>query len=294
MHTFIKTYHHVMLDKDPRMTKPMKEVYNLLLSYEETDSVQQVFPSTARIAEFTCNSPATVKRATKALQEIGLIKKTQRFNSTNIFQVLPYSTKDQTAHREPSTNDAYDIPDEVDSSHSIARPLIQSHDTAHHEPSDSSQRATIRSNNKIKKEDQLLKEGQGLSRDDESLTSKALIAEDEFDQIMSTEEEETKPAVIEDDEPLDHDYDNDFDFQTEEADFSDYDIPNEEDLQTSDRSVASTPSQSTPQIILPSDIERNQRNIDHQKASYELYQRMRRCNAVAQFKHKPATPDWLK
>ncbi|MEB5708448.1 hypothetical protein [Pantoea anthophila] len=57
--------------------------------------------------------------------------------------------------------------------------------------------------------DDIESQGQGLSRDDGSLTSKAHIVTDESDQIMSTEEEEAKPVVIEDhpayddDEPLD-------------------------------------------------------------------------------------------
>lgn len=94
MTTFTKSYHYVMLDKDPRMTKPMKEVYCFLLSFQETESISQIFPSTQKIAEFTCNSDRTVKRATKALQDIGLIQKTRRFNSSSIFKVMPYATKD--------------------------------------------------------------------------------------------------------------------------------------------------------------------------------------------------------
>lgn len=97
MTTFTKSYHHVMLDKDPRMTKPMKEVYCFLLSFQETESISQIFPSTQKIAEFTCNSDRTVKRATKALQDIGLIQKTRRFNSSSIFKVMPYATKDAGA-----------------------------------------------------------------------------------------------------------------------------------------------------------------------------------------------------
>lgn len=286
--TFIKSYHHVMLDKDPRMTKPMKEVYNFLLSYEETASVQQVFPSTARIAEFTCNSPATVKRATKALQEIGLIKKTQRFNSTNIFQVLPYSTKDQTAHCEPSTNDADDIPDEVDSSHSTVNKLTQSHDIAHHEPSDSSQRATIRSNNKIKKEDQLLKEdlndeitddiknqGQKKSLDDDLHSPNVRIVEDDSDQIIFKEEEEEKPVVIEvtPSESEDDDY-----FEPDET--PDY-MDEEEAHRQEQRSE-----------------ERKRQIEDHfskQKPvpTREEYQSMMGANRVTKLKHNPAKPDWM-
>ncbi|GEM_PF-6360264 len=97
MTTFTKAYHYVMLDKDPRMTKPMKEVYCFLLSFQETESINQIFPSTHKIAEFTCNSDRTVKRATKALQDIGLIQKTRRFNSSSIFKVMPYTTKDAGA-----------------------------------------------------------------------------------------------------------------------------------------------------------------------------------------------------
>lgn len=97
MNTFTKSYHHVMLDKDPRMTKPMKEVYCFLLSFQETESISQIFPSTQKIAEFTCNSDRTIKRATKALQDIGLIQKTRRFNSSSIFKVMPYVMKDAGA-----------------------------------------------------------------------------------------------------------------------------------------------------------------------------------------------------
>lgn len=97
MTTFTKSYHHVMLDKDPRMTKPMKEVYCFLLSFQETESISQIFPSTQKIAEYTCNSDRTVKRATKALQDIGLIQKTRRFNSSSLFKVMPYATKDAGA-----------------------------------------------------------------------------------------------------------------------------------------------------------------------------------------------------
>lgn len=97
MTTFTKAYHYVMLDKDPRMTKPMKEVYCFLLSFQETESISQIFPSTQKIAEFTCNSDRTVKRATKALQDIGLIQKTRRFSSSSIFKVMPYATKDAGA-----------------------------------------------------------------------------------------------------------------------------------------------------------------------------------------------------
>jgi len=97
MTTFTKSYHYVMLDKDPRMTKPMKEVYCFLLSFQETESISQIFPSTQKIAEFTCNSDRTVKRATKALQDIGLIQKTRRFNSSSIFKVMPYATKEAGA-----------------------------------------------------------------------------------------------------------------------------------------------------------------------------------------------------
>lgn len=297
MTTFIKTYHHIMLDKDPRMTKPMKEVYNFLLSYEETDSIKQVFPSTARIAEFTCNSPATVKRATKALQEIGLIKKTQRFNSTNIFQVLPYSMKGQTAHHEPSTNNADDIPDELDSSHSTVNKLTLSHDIAHHEPSDSSQRATIRSNNKIKKEDQLGEEegesqGQGLSRDDDLHSPNVRIVEDGSDQIMSTEEEESNPVVTEVVSSQGDDY-----FEPESK--TDSTIDDDEDYFESD---------DTTDLVDDEDIhhreqrseERNQQITKHfstQQQSTaptrEDYLNMMGANRVKQHKYNPAKPAWM-
>lgn len=77
----------------------------------------------------------------------------------------------------------------------------------------------------IKERERSLKEGETeeegnvdiktltASRDDDSLSPKAHIGGDEFDQIMSTEDEEAKPVVtkaipvLEDDEPLDDDDD---------------------------------------------------------------------------------------
>ncbi|EHX9244001.1 hypothetical protein K3712_000531 [Escherichia coli] len=124
MSTFTKTYDYVMLDSDPRMTKPMKEVYCYLLRFKESNSANEIFPSNQNIGTYTLNSPATVKRATKALQDIGLIQKTRRNNTSNLYAVMPYKAKD-IAQDEPST------------AHS--EPGI-----AQGEPMDSSQRATIR------------------------------------------------------------------------------------------------------------------------------------------------------
>lgn len=68
--------------------------------------------------------------------------------------------------------------------------------------------------------DDIESQGQGLSRDDDLHSPNVRIVTDEFDQIMSAEEKEAKPVVIEatsvlDDEPLDD----------EDDDFSDYTKP---------------------------------------------------------------------
>ena len=91
----------------------------------------------------------------------------------------------------------------------------------------------------IKERERSLKEGekedQGhvdikaltASRDDDSLSPKAHISEDEFDQIMTTEDEEAKPVVTKvtpihnyDDEPLDED---DFDDEDDHSRYHDED-----------------------------------------------------------------------
>lgn len=258
MTTFTKSYHYVMLDKDPRMTKPMKEVYCFLLSFQETESISQIFPSTQKIAEFTCNSERTVKRATKALQDIGLIQKTRRFNSSSIFKVMPYATKDAGATQS-----------------SVG--ATQSLTIGPHSPQPGATVSSYKITDKIKDKISLEEEGQnqGLSRDDDLHSPNVRIVEDDTEQKLLTEDQESKPVVIGVTPPLsdDDDYfepDPDFDF-----------IDDEETYLLEQRAE-----------------NRNQQIQDHfsvQKPAPtpDQYQRMLGGNRVSQFKSKPSKPAWM-
>lgn len=221
MTTFTKSYHHVMLDKDPRMTKPMKEVYCFLLSFQETESISQIFPSTQKIAEFTCNSDRTVKRATKALQDIGLIQKTRRFNSSSIFKVMPYTTKDAGA-TQSSVGDT------------------QSLTIGPHSPQVGATVSSYKITDKIKDKISLEEKGQnqdaslsqvnmGLNETrihcDKSVSDLNLGKENSEENSLNREELVTKtyasmplaPAQDDfDDEPLDHDDDDDLYYNDDE------------------------------------------------------------------------------
>lgn len=100
--TFTKSYDYVILDDDKRMTKAMKEVYCYLLRFKEAGN--DAFPSVSNIMKHTLNSDSTVRRATKALEDIGLIKKVHRLNMSNIYLIQPYDKKlnpclpDSTCH----------------------------------------------------------------------------------------------------------------------------------------------------------------------------------------------------
>ncbi|WP_400217254.1 helix-turn-helix domain-containing protein [Escherichia coli] len=88
---FTKSYDYVMLDTDERMTQQMKHVYCYLLRFKESNC--QVFPSVRNIAQYTCFSEITVKRATRALTDIGLIAKQRRMDNSNIYTVNTYDCK---------------------------------------------------------------------------------------------------------------------------------------------------------------------------------------------------------
>lgn len=82
-HTFFKSYHHVY--KDSRLNMTDKAVYCVLLSYQE--NAGSVFPSNAYLAEMLGTSESSIKRSTQALESLGLISKTRRFNKSNLFTV---------------------------------------------------------------------------------------------------------------------------------------------------------------------------------------------------------------
>jgi len=243
MTTFTKSYHHVMLDKDPRMTKPMKEVYCFLLSFQETESISQIFPSTQKIAEFTCNSDRTVKRATKALQDIGLIQKTRRFNSSSIFKVMPYATKDAGA-TQSSVGDTQSLTIEP------------------HSPQVGATVSSYKITDKIKDKISLEEEGQNqdasLSQVNMGLdetrihcdkSDSDLNLDEEISEKKSVKREELvtqtyasmPPAQDDfDDEPLDHDDDYSDSFTASQDDFDHEPLDHDDDVKVSNQNIFAT------------------------------------------------------
>lgn len=82
---FVKAYHDVL--ESTEINSNEKLVYLFLLSYQETASVESIFPSNEYIAQRLGLSVRTVIRATATLAEAGLIAKTRRFNKSNTFEV---------------------------------------------------------------------------------------------------------------------------------------------------------------------------------------------------------------
>lgn len=233
MTTFTKSYHHVMLDKDPRMTKPMKEVYCFLLSFQETESINKIFPSTQKIAEFTCNSDRTVKRATKALQDIGLIQKTRRFNSSSIFKVMPYTTKDagdtQSLTIGPhspqvgATVSSYKITDKIKDKISLEE-KGQNQDASLSQVNMGLNETRIRCDESVS----------DLNLDEEMPEEKSVKREE-----LVTQTYASMPAAQEDDEPLDHDDDYSGDSFTASQDDDD-DLPYNDDEEEPIQNIFST------------------------------------------------------
>lgn len=236
MTTFTKSYHHVMLDKDPRMTKPMKEVYCFLLSFQETESINQIFPSTHKIAEFTCNSDRTVKRATKALQDIGLIQKTRRFNSSSIFKVMPYATKDVGATQSLTIGPHSPQPGATVSSYKITDKIK---DKISLEEEGQNQDASLSQVNMGLDETRIHcdKSVSDLSLDEEISEEKSVKREE-----LVTQTYASMPLAQDDfdDEPLDHDDDYSDSFTATQDDFDHEPLDHDDDEKVPNQNIFAT------------------------------------------------------
>lgn len=237
MTTFTKAYHYVMLDKDPRMTKPMKEVYCFLLSFQETESINQIFPSTQKIAEFTCNSDRTVKRATKALQDIGLIQKTRRFNSSSIFKVMPYATKDVGATQSPTIGPHSPQPGATVSSYKITDKIkdkISLEEEGQNQDASLSQVNTGLDETRIHCD----KSDSDLNLDEKIAEEKSVKREE-----LVTQTYASMPLAQDDfdDEPLDHsdDYSDDS-FTASQNDFDDEPLDHDDDVKLPNQNIFAT------------------------------------------------------
>lgn len=128
--TFTKNYDHILCDQDPRITPAAKLVYMYLLRFHESKKIKKIFPSVTMIAVYTMQSESSVKRATRLLLDLGLITRCRRFNSSNVYEVQPYTAKGDPIYPEWLT-DADEIADDVEDSQTGQNDLNDTDTSSH-------------------------------------------------------------------------------------------------------------------------------------------------------------------
>lgn len=201
--TFVRAYHDVL--KSTEINSNEKLVYLFLLSYQESASVESIFPSNEYIAQSLGLSVRTVIRATATLAEAGLIAKTRRFNKSNTFEVTNchvwtcqtvMSRGDKLADYKNSNKnrDKISLEDEGQSQNKDAS-LSRDNDL------------TDREEKSLRTEELIGdKSVSGLNLDEEKSVNKDLLVTETYASMpIDSAQPDSVPSPLEDDEPLDDD-----------------------------------------------------------------------------------------